>query len=232
MIKRVSCKTKELFLAWATIGRQRDINETQGGSVGLDGHRASGHGTGGDGGRQKGDEEDCADMLTIHASAMSWHKPRLSSGPVVLQTLAPCPGTWRAMPGASGRCKNLDCVNPTTGQRRQAQSGCKGYCRTCARTFAAAAATDARARDYEVCMRCQVARAQITDPETGGRYCKMCRREPDSCSYCRSRSAAVALVACTWTPGCQRPVAMCERCAALHGARVCDRCWRNAWSSA
>ena len=59
------------------------------------------------------------------------------------------------------------------------QSGCKGYCRTCARTFEAAAATDARAMGYarkDKCMRCQVALAQITDPDTGGRYCRICRQ--------------------------------------------------------
>ena len=146
------------------------------------------------------------------------------------------------MPGASGLCKNRDCVNPRTGQRRQMACGCNGYCRTCARTFAATAAADARAREYagkEKCTRCRVALAQITDPVTGGRYCKLCAKQPDlgaycpdTCAYCRSRNAAVSAAACTWTRGCQRPALMCERCAALHGARVCDHCWRSEWRSA
>ena len=109
-----------------------------------------------------------------------------------------------------GLCKNKDCVNPRTGQRRQLQSGCNGYCRSCARTFAATAATDARAREYagkEKCTRCRVALAQITDPVTGGRYCKICAKQPDSCAaadacaYCRSRNAAVSAAACTVSSG-------------------------------
>ena len=83
------------------------------------------------------------------------------------------------MPGAPGACKNPGCVIPRTSQRKQMQSGCDGYCRTCARTFAPAAAVNARAKEYageDKCMRCLVALAQITDPETGVRYCKLCTK--------------------------------------------------------
>ena len=76
------------------------------------------------------------------------------------------------MPGRSGLCKNRECENLKTGQRRQAASGCRGYCRTCARIFEASAAADARAKDYEQkdkCERGQVALAKVTDPKTGAR---------------------------------------------------------------
>ena len=56
------------------------------------------------------------------------------------------------------------------------QSGCNGYCRSCARAFAATAVTDARARAYAgkgKCTWCRVALAQITDPVTGGWYRKL-----------------------------------------------------------
>ena len=144
------------------------------------------------------------------------------------------------MPGSSGLCKNKGCVNPKTGAQRQAQSGCRGHCRTCARTFEAATAAEVRAKAYAAkgkCARCQVALAQVTDPASGARYCKVCAKSPGAapgptCAFCRSCTTAATSSVCTGTPGCGRPSIMCERCEGLHGARVCDRCWESVWRSA
>ena len=99
------------------------------------------------------------------------------------------------------------------------------------------ALTGARQKDCKAkgrCARCRKGLPQTTDPVTGGRICRLCARQMDDvtvCVYCRSRSVAVLASACTWTSGCQRSAFVCERCAALCGARVCDECWRVEWRS-
>ena len=114
--------------------------------------------------------------------------PQLFAHSKVACPLDPWVSALRTMPGSQGFCKNSACINPKTGKRRTIQSGCQGYCFTCARTLAPAAADDACAKKYvkyPKCMRCQTALAQITDPDIGARYCKACKWEPDSCHYCQ-----------------------------------------------
>ena len=101
--------------------------------------------------------------------------------------------------GASGRCKNTKCVNPKTGQRKQAQSGYGGYCATCGAKFAPELVLAARAKQTArkgLCVRCTTALVQFVDESTGEGYCRPCFKDAQrsvlSCFYCTVEGEAVA----------------------------------------
>ena len=140
------------------------------------------------------------------------------------------------MPGASGVCKNVQCLNPRTGKRRQAQSGNEGYCATCARTFLPDVAAKARAihsQRRRRCAQCAAVEGKIRDEETGLLYCKLCyrKRKFGQCSYCCAESDDVTEGPCAHKLECLKRVRMCPRCVGVHGKVICDECWVRDWRS-
>ena len=84
-------------------------------------------------------------------------------------------------------------------------------------------------------MRCTTALVQHVDESSGAGYCKPCFKELErtvlSCFYCTVEVEAATRGACTHTAGCEGRAVMCGDCEALHGKRVCARCWTSAWGS-
>ena len=104
------------------------------------------------------------------------------------------------MPGQAGLCKNKNCWNDRTQSRKQAQSGLGGYCRSCAKIFAAPLVDKARLSANEQRL------SSLHD-----------------CYYCgRSEPEPIKRQCCN-----HRAVRMCNACFAMHDKAVCHICYKD-----
>jgi len=140
----------------------------------------------------------------------------------------------------SDYCKNAKCAGPN-GSRLRKQSGCKGYCRTCASLFVPDVMADVKMKlkdadkkraDKFPCSRCGASYYFKMDPSTHLHFCKACwpqrmSGEPSviRCGFCFAKGSDVTSRPCSITKGCGNTANMCTTCYTISSNSVCIACW-------